>query len=115
MALESTCRNLYAAQQFVDVNVVTIVITASGRDANRSCPNTTVGAFAGTGAIVCTMPSGQFQVSIGQECVNSGTDKIAITALSSANGVTTFTATKSDGADPAGSEEIHLTFLVFGS
>jgi len=114
MALQSTCRNLFGAQQHVDINVVTIVITANGRDADRSSPETTVGAGS-SGAYVCTMPSGQFQVSVGQETVNSSTDKVSITSLSSANGVTTFTATKSDGVNAAGAEEMHITFLVFGS
>lgn len=118
MALPSSCRNLFGAQQHVDINVVTIVITANGRDADRSSPETTVGAGS-SGGYVCTMPSGQYQVSIGQECVNAGTaasgDKVSITSLSSASGVTTFTATKSDTTNLAGAEEMHITFLVFGS
>lgn len=112
MALQAYGRNLYAPTKFVDVSVVTIVITASGRDADRSSPDTTVGAGS-SGAYVCTMPSGVKQVSVGQETVNSGTDKVSITSLSSSAGVTTFTATKSDGVNAAGSEEMHLTFLVF--
>src|SRR5690606_10010321 len=112
MALASYARNLYAPQAFIDVNLVTIVITAAGRDASRSSPDTAVGAGA-SGAYVCTMPSGVKQVLVGADTVNSSTDKVSVTSLSSSGGVTTFTATKSDGANAAGSEEIHLSFLVF--
>lgn len=115
MALPSSCRNLFGAQQHVDINVVTIVITANGRDADRSSPETTVGAASGSGDYVCTMPSAEKQILVGAECVNSNTDRCEITSLSSASGVTTFTASKSDNADIAGSEEMHITFLVIGS
>lgn len=111
MALENKVSNLYGDRTFGDLSLVHIVITASGRDASRSSPDTTVGAGS-SGAYVCTMPSGVFQLSIGQETVNSGTDKVAITSLSSSGGVTTFTATKSDGVNAAGSEEMHISFLV---
>lgn len=113
MALAAYARNLYGPARFVDINVVTIVITASGRDTTRSSPETSVGAASGSGDYVCTMPSGQKQVLLGAECVNSNTDRCEITSLSSSAGVTTFTASKSDNADIASSEEMHITFLVF--
>lgn len=114
MALSDYARNLYAPSKFIDVQLVTIVITASGRDADRSSPETTVGAGS-SGAYVCTMPSGSGQILLGAETVNSSTDKIAISSLSSSGGVTTFTATKNDSTNAAGAEEMHLVFLVFGA
>jgi hypothetical protein len=61
------------------------------------------------------MPGGVGVISIAQETVNAGTDKMTITSLSTTSGVTTFTATKSDGVNATGSEEIHLAFLVIGA
>lgn len=116
MALISTCRNVFAAQQFIDVTLVTIVIVngATPRDATRSNPDTTVVDATG-GAYTCTMPSGEKQILLGAEMVNATTEKVAVTALSSASGVTTFTATASGAAALAAGEEMHLTFLVIGS
>ena len=116
MALEQTCRNLHAAQAFVDVNVVTIVIVsgATPRDANRSCPNTTVVDATG-GVYACTMPSGQFQVLLAASPVNAGATTARVTGLATANGVTSFNVTISDTTALAAGEELHVTFLVLGS
>lgn len=120
MALQSTCRNLFGAQQHVDINVVTIVIVsgATPRDADRSSPETTAVNATG-GVYTCTMPSGQFQILVGAETVNAPNtapgDKVTVHGLSSASGVTTFSVTKSDTTALTAGEEIHLVFLVLGS
>lgn len=114
MSLSDYARNIYAPSQFVDVNVITVVIVngSTPRDPTRSSPDTTV-VDATNGAYTVTMPSGVKQVCVGQEMVNATTEKVSVTALSSANGRTTFTATASGGAALAAGEEMHLTFLVF--
>jgi len=120
MALTSTCRNLYAAQQFVDVTFVTIVIVtgATPRDATRSNPDTTVVDLTG-GIYRCTMPSAEKQILVGAETVNSpsadGTDKLSVFNLASASGVTTFDVRKSDTTAFAAGEEGHITFMVIGA
>lgn len=116
MALEAYAKTLYAPLVFGDLSLVTIVITASGRDAARSSPDTTVGAGA-SGAYVCTMPQGQLAPILGfAGCVNAGTttdgDRATISGLSSTGGTTTFTVTKNDSTNAAGAEEIHVQFWV---
>lgn len=117
MALPSSCRNLFGAQQHVDINVVTIVITASGRDADRSSPETTVGAGS-SGVYACTMPAGQFQVLVGREVRDTGaagSKTVTVSGYSVANGVASFNVTLSGGSNVAATEEVFVTFLVFGS
>ena len=117
MALPSTCRNLYAPQQFVDVTLVTIVITSAGRDADRSSPETTVGAGA-SGVYACTMPAGQFQVLIGRDVRDTGAaggKTVQVSGYSVSNGVASFNVTLSGGSNVASTEEVFVTFLVLGS
>lgn len=115
--LEAYARNIFAPTQFVDVSVVTLVLVsgATPRDPLRSSPRTTAVDATG-GVYTCTMPSGMKQINIAQGTVNSpGTapgDKVTVHGLTSTNGVTTFSVTKSDTTALTGSEEIHLVFLV---
>lgn len=115
MALESYARNIFGSKQLGDLSVVQIKIGAGSGQAALiaadSSPEVTV-ATPGAGVYTITFRGGQSVFCVGQECVNSGTDKISVTALSQTNGVVTFTATKSDGADCAGSEQMHICFLV---
>lgn len=112
MSLAAYARNLYAPTKLVDVSVVSIVVTAAGRDAARSAPDTTVGAPS-SGVYACTMPSGVGQILLGVETVNDAAIKAQVTGLTSANGVASFNLTHADGTSFAGTEEAHVTFLVF--
>lgn len=115
MALESYARNVFGSKQLGDLSVVQIKIGAGAGQAALiaadSSPDVTV-ATPGAGAYTVTFPGGQNVLSVGQECVNSGTDKVSVTALTQTNGRVTCTVTKNDATDCAGAEQIHLTFLV---
>lgn len=112
MSLAAYARNVFGAQNLVDISIVTLVLTLNGRDAARSSPNTSAGAPA-SGVYTCTMPSGMGQILLGCETVNDAAIKAELTSLSSANGVSTFTVRHSDGTALASTEEMHVTFLVF--
>jgi len=117
MALPATCRNLYAPQAFIDCSFVTLVITSTGRDADRSSPETTVGAGA-AGVYACTMPAAQFQILLGREVRDTGAaggKTVQVSGYSVANGVASFNVTLSGGSNAASTEEVFVTFLCIGS
>lgn len=115
MALPDHCRNLFGPKAFGDITFVSIVIGAGAGQAAlvaaQSSPGITV-ATPGSGVYTVTFPCGTFVNSVGQECVNSGTDKVSVTALSITSGVCTLTCTKNDTTDCASTEQIHLTFAT---
>lgn len=108
MSLEAYARNLYAPAQFIDASIVTIVATATGRDATRSSPNTSV---SGTSTLTVTFPSAVKQISLGVQLINS-TKTITSASLATANGVTTLTLVLSGAL--TSTEEAHMAFLVIG-
>ncbi len=114
MSLAAYARNLYGPTKLVDLNLVAIVITSTGRDADRSAPGTTVGAGA-SGVYACTMPAGQFQILIGREVRDTGaagSKTVTVSGYSVSNGVASFNVTLSGGSNVASTEEVFVTFLV---
>lgn len=111
MALAAYARNIYAPTRFVDLNLVPIVITAAGRDTNRTAPEVSVGAGA-AGVYAITMPAGQSQILFSREVVNAAAKTVVISAITVAGGVASFSITLSGGANAAGGEEIHVAFGV---
>lgn len=117
MALPATCRNVFAPQAFVDCNIVPIVITSSGRDADRSHPETTVGTGA-SGVYACTMPAAQFQILLGREVRDTGaagSKTVTVSGYSVSSGVASFNVTLSGGSNVASTEEVFVTFMNIGS
>lgn len=117
MALESYARNVYGQVGFGDLSIVNIVITSSGRDTDRSSPNTTVGSGA-AGVYACTMPAGQFQILLGREVRDTGAagaKTVTVSGYSVSNGVASFNITLSGGSNVASTEEVFVTFLVAGN
>jgi hypothetical protein len=117
MALEASARNLYSPTAFVDANVVPIVITSAGKDADRTAPAVTVGAGA-SGVYACTMPAGQFQILLGREVRDTGAagaKTVTVSGYSVAAGVASFNITLSGGSNVAATEEVFVTFLVIGA
>lgn len=116
MALADYTKNQYGPNRLGDISLVLIKLGAgSGQAAlvaSESSPGITV-ATPGAGVYTVTFPCGNAVFSNSQDTVNSGTDKMTVTALSIANGVCTLTATKSDATDCAGSEQIHLSFWSY--
>jgi hypothetical protein len=115
MAQADYARNLFGPQRQGDLSLVLIKIGAGSGQAALiaadSSPGITV-ATPGSGVYTVTFPGGVNVFSVAQECINSGTDKMSLTALAQTAGVVTLTATKSDTTDCAGSEQIHLAFFV---
>lgn len=114
MALQSYCRNLYAPQQFVDVNLVFVKIGPDGTlTAADSSPDTTVAA-AGSGVYNVTFPPGVAGHVLGQPAlVKSSSDGVFVEVLAFSPTAGTIQLELSDEANLSGSEEIHLQLAIF--
>lgn len=108
MALESYARNVFGSKQLGDLSLISFVIQA-----NQSLVTPGCSISAGTGgAYTCTMPGAPFLLCLSRETINAAAKTVTVTALSTTNGVTTFTLTFSGGSNPATTEEAHVAFLV---
>lgn len=111
MALPFTCRNLFAAQQFIDVSFVFIEIVDTAVVAANTSPEVTVTA-AGSGVYNLTFPKAERGWLFSAQVIGLGSAvQVEVVSFDATAG----TASIDTGSDLSGGDKCHILIALSGA